>query len=185
LNESDITGLLARWRAGDKSAETELLDVLYPYLRAMAQRELRAANYRHSLRATELVNESYLRLVDQHVAFASRSHFIAIASTVMRRVLMDLLRARAAEKRGTDLDRVSLEPGGEGSQVACEEAIDWLALDEALTTLDRRDATAARVVELRYFGGLNNDEVAAELGMGVATVIRHWQFARAWLHKRL
>jgi RNA polymerase sigma factor (TIGR02999 family) len=185
LNNSDITGLLARWRGGDKSAEAVLLDTLYPHLRAIAQQALRAANYRHSLRATELVNESYLRLVDQRVAFASRSHFIAIASTVMRRVLMDLLRARAAEKRGADVDRVSLEPGSEGDQATPEDAIDWLALDEALTALDRRDATAARVVELRYFGGLNNDEVAAELGVGVATVIRHWQFARAWLHKRL
>ena len=185
MNDSDITGLLARWRAGDKSAETALLDVIYPHLRTMAQQALRGANYHLSLRATELVNESYLRLLDQRASFENRGHFIAIASSVMRRVLMDLLRARAAEKRGADVDRVSLELDGEGDQVASDDSIDWLALDEALTTLERRDATAARVVELRYFGGFNNEEVAAELGMGVATIVRRWQFARAWLHKRL
>jgi RNA polymerase sigma factor (TIGR02999 family) len=185
LNQSDITGLLERWRAGDKSAETALLDAIYPHLRALAQQALRSTNYRLSLRATELVNEAYLRLLDQRAPFENRDHFIAIASSVMRRVLMDLLRARAAEKRGADIDRVSLELGGDGDQVASEDAIDWLALDEALTTLEQRDATAARVVELRYFGGFNNEEVAVELGMGVATIVRRWQFARAWLHKRL
>jgi RNA polymerase sigma factor (TIGR02999 family) len=185
VNDLDITGLLGRWQDGDKSAEESLLAALYPHLRAIAQREIGAAGHRLSLRATELVNESYLRLVGQRSPYAGRNHFMAIASRVMRRVLVDILRAKTADKRGGGMDMLSLEPGGEAEQVAQEDSIDWLALEEGLVTLERRDTTAARVVELRYFGGLNNDEVAGELGVGVATVVRHWQFARAWLHRRL
>lgn len=185
MSDKDITQLLVRWRAGDKQAEATLMDELYPQLRAMAQQQLRGSNYRLTMRATELVNEFYIRLLDQRAPFESRRHFIAVASGVMRRVLVDLLRARAADKRGGNVDHVELSPGGEADQVATEYALDWLTLDEALTKLEQRDKIAARVVELRYFGGFNNDEVAEELGVGVATVVRHWQFARAWLHKRL
>jgi len=185
LSENDITGLLTRWRAGDKSAESALMDALYPLLCSLAQRQLRDSSHRVTLRATELVNESYIRLLDQRTPWENRRHFVAVASSVMRRVLVDLLRARAAEKRGRDYDHVELVPGGEADQVTGEPAMDWLVLEEALTTLERRNSGAARIVELRYFGGLNNDEVAAELEIGVATVVRHWQFARAWLHKRL
>jgi RNA polymerase sigma factor (TIGR02999 family) len=185
LSDSDITGLLVRWRGGDKAAESSLVDALYPQLRAMAQQQLRGNNYRLTMRATELVNEFYIRLLDQRTPYESRRHFIAVASSVMRRVLVDLLRARAADKRGGNHDHIELTPGGEAEQVAGDLVMDWLVLDEALTELQRRDKIAARVVELRYFGGFNNDEVALELGVGVATVVRHWQFARAWLHRRL
>ncbi len=185
LGDEDITGLLQRWRSGDKAAEASLLEVLYPRLCAMAQQQLRGSDYRLTMRAPELVSELYIRLLDQRSPYESRRHFFAVASHVMRRVLVDLLRARAADKRGRHIDHVELAPGGEADHVVHEDTMDWLALDEALITLERRDAIAARVVELRYFGGLNNDEVAAELDVGVATVVRHWQFARAWLHKRL
>jgi RNA polymerase sigma factor (TIGR02999 family) len=185
VNDIDITSLLSRWQDGDKSAEDPLLTALYPYLRATAQRELRSASHGYSLRATELVNESYLRLIAQRSTYAGRRHFMALASRVMRRVLVDLLRSKMADKRGAGVDILSLEPGGDADQVAHEDSIDFLALEEALTTLERRDSIAARVVELRYFGGLSNDEVANELGLAVATVVRHWQFARAWLHHRL
>jgi RNA polymerase sigma factor (TIGR02999 family) len=181
----DITELLARWRDGDKPAEAALLDMIYPQLCALAQRQLRDANYQLTLRATELVSELYIRLFDQQLSYERRRHFFAVASGAMRMVLVDLLRSRTAQKRGRDFNHVELAAGGEAEQQAAEESVDWLALDEALTTLQRRDPIAARIVELRYFGGLNNDEVAAELGIGVATVVRHWQFARAWLHKRL
>lgn len=185
MSEGDITRLLVRWRAGDKTAESAVMDMLYPQLCAMAQRQLHGAGGRVTLRATELVNELYIRLLDQRAPYENRRHFVAVASSVMRRVLVDLLRARSADKRGKHHEHVELIPGGEADQPNDESGVDWLVLDEALTTLQRRDEVAARVVELRYFGGLNNDEVAAELGVGTATVVRHWQFARAWLHKRL
>ncbi|HEY2345667.1 MAG TPA: ECF-type sigma factor [Xanthomonadaceae bacterium] len=185
MGENDITRLLARWRTGDKAAEGALMDALYPQLRDLARRQLHGASHRLTLRATELVNESYLKLLDQRTPWENRRHFVAVASSVMRRVLVDLLRERAAEKRGHGIDHIELVPGVEGEPAASEPALDWLVLEQALATLERRDAIAARVVELRYFGGLNNEEVAAELDIGVATVVRHWQFARAWLHKRL
>lgn len=185
MGESDITGLLARWRGGDKLAEAALIDRLYPELHAMAQQRLRGPSLRLTLSATELVNELYLRLLERRSPYEGRRHFFVVASGVMRRVLVDLLRARGAEKRGGQNEHVELIPGGEGDQVASEGLMDWLALDEALVSLEKRDGIAARVVELRYFGGLNNDEVAEELGVGVATVVRHWQFARAWLLKRM
>lgn len=182
----DITGLLQRWREGDKAAERAVVGAIYPHLRALAQRQLRDANYRLTLRATELVSELYLRLHDRETPYESRRHFMAIASSAMRCVMIDLLRARTADKRGGQMDHVSLEPGGEGEQLAAEEpVVDWVVLDAALTALERRNAIRARVVELRYFGGLSTEEIAAELDISVATVGRHWVFARAWLHKRL
>ncbi len=185
MGEDEITGLLQRWGKGDKQAEQQLIDTLYPVLRSIAQREIRGAGYRLSLRATELVHEAYLRLCSQRTTWNNQSHLLAIASHVMRRVLVDLLRARSAEKRGAGLERITLQPGGPADEVAQEDIIDWLELEQALTKLEERDDTAARIVEMRYFGGMNNDEVALQLGIGVATVVRHWQFARAWLHRRL
>ncbi len=185
MNEDEITGLIERWRHGDKAVEQRLMETLYPVLRTIAQREIHRAGYRMSLRATELVHEAYLRLCDQRTMWDNQSHLLAIASFVMRRVLVDLLRARSAEKRGSGMERITLQPGGPADDVAQEDNIDWLELEQALTTLEVRDNMAARVVEMRYFGGMNNDEVAVQLGVGTATVVRHWQFARAWLHRRL
>jgi RNA polymerase sigma factor (TIGR02999 family) len=180
-----FTALLARWRAGDKLAEQELMDVLYPLLRAKAQLELQGASFRLSLSATDLAHEVYLRLIEQRAPAENRLHFLAIASRVTRRVLVDLLRARAAEKRGGGVDRVSLELTGEAAEVSVADTIDWLALEQALTTLDKRDPVAASIVEMRYFGGMSNGEVAAQLQIGLSTVARHWEFARAWLHRRI
>ena len=185
LGIEEITDLLTRWRTGDKSAEQRLVDSLYPAMRSIAQREIRKAGYRVSLRATELVHEAYLRLCKTNLDWNDRSHLLAISSHVMRLVLIDLLRIKSAEKRGAGIERITLQPDGPADEVSNDDSIDWLELEQALTTLENRDSIAARVVEMRYFGGMNNDEVACHLGIGVATVVRHWQFARAWLHRRL
>jgi RNA polymerase sigma factor (TIGR02999 family) len=185
MKSGDITGLLQRWHDGDKAAESALVERLYPELVVIARTHLRSSRQKMTLRATELVSELYIRLSDQRLPFDNRRHFFAMAGAITRRVLVDLLRAREAEKRGRFVEHVELHPGGDAELLPAGTLLDVLALDEALTVLEQRDAIAAKVVVLRYFGGLNNDEVAAELGVGVATVVRRWQFARAWLLQHL
>lgn len=182
----EITELLGRWRGGDRAAEEQLMTVLYPVMRAMAQRELSGVGQgKLTVRATELANEAYLRLLGQRADWESRTHFLAIAGRMIRRVVVDMLRARQAEKRGADVDVVPLDDDNEHLHPVVEDAIDLLILDQALETLSKRDSVAAQIFELRYFSGLTNDEVARFLDIGVATVVRHWQFGRAFLHRRL
>jgi RNA polymerase sigma factor (TIGR02999 family) len=178
----DITQLLARWQAGDAAAEQRVLALVYPTLRAIARRALDGD--RLTLQPTELVNEAYLRLAAQSSAWANREHFLALYARIARRVVIDLLRRRDAVKRGGGK---SPEPMDDAvpADTDNEVGVDWRALESALADLRRRDAAAASVVELRYFADMNNDEIAAALGLGVATVVRHWRFARAWLHARL
>lgn len=171
-------------RSGDPEAGRQLAAALYPSLKSIAQRNLRPVAHRLSLRATDLAHEAYLRLVDQRTDWQGRAHFLGIAARVTRRVLIELIRERQTEKRGAGVERVQIELEPE-VDVADSGGIDWVELEEALQQLERRDPTAGKVVELRYFGGLNNDEVADVLGIGVATVVRRWKFARAWLHRRL
>lgn len=180
---SDITILLTRWRAGDQNAHAALLRALYPALRALAQREL-AGGARLSLCATELANEAWLRLVGQRTPWQNTTHSLAIAAQAVRRVVVDLIRERAALKRGAEVDFVTLRQAEEvdGDRVP---DVDWLALDAALDELERRDERAARLVELRYFGGMSSAQAAEHLGMSTATATRVFQFARAFLHRRL
>jgi RNA polymerase sigma factor (TIGR02999 family) len=181
-----VTDLLVRWRAGDRAAESDLMKHLYPVLRAMAQREVGAAGAgKLTVRATELAHEAYMRLIDQRSPWQNRAHFLAVAGRTIRRVAVDLVRQRQAEKRGGLIDFVTLDWQDDKGHPATADTVDLLALDQALETLSQRDAVAAQVVELRYFSGLNNDEVAEVIGVGVATVVRHWRFGRAWLHSRL
>lgn len=184
---AEINDWLLRWQDGDREAEQRLIAALYPALKAIAQRSLRPLSHQLSLRATELTHEAYLRLAGQRADWQGRAHFLGIAARVTRRVLIDLVRERQAEKRGGGVQFVGLEfdPERAGEVPAESSPIDWLQLEQALQQLEGRDPIAGRVVELRYFGGLNNDEVAALLEIGVATVVRHWKFARAWLHRRL
>jgi RNA polymerase sigma factor (TIGR02999 family) len=181
--QRDVTGLLSRWRLGDRAAESDLVAYVYPILRAMAQKEL--ASGKLSLHATELAHEAYIRMVQQDTEWESRAHFFTTLAHVLRRVVVDLIRHYQAAKRGRDVNVSGIE-WSETNEVGIPESeMDWLALDEALEALEVRDAVAAKVVELRYFAGLSNEEIAGTLNIGVATVIRHWQFARAWLHRRL
>jgi RNA polymerase sigma factor (TIGR02999 family) len=181
-----VTGLLDRWRGGDRAAEADLMKYLYPALRAMAQRELGAAGPgKLAVHATELAHEAYLRLLDQRSPWQNRAHFLAVAGRTIRRVAVDLVRQRLAEKRGALVEFVTFDWQDEKGEPASADTVDLLALDQALEALAQRDAVAAQVVELRYFSGLNNDEVAEVIGIGVATVVRHWRFGRAYLHSRL
>lgn len=182
----EITELLGRWRAGDRVAEEKLMAVLYPVMRAIAQREILAAGHgKVTVRATELANEAYLRVLDQRTDWESRTHFLAIAGRMVRRVIVDLIRARETEKRGGSVDVIPLDAVDEQLHPVVEDGVDLLILEDALEKLAKRDVVAAQVVELRYFSGLNNDEVAKLLDVGVATVVRHWQFGRAFLFRKL
>lgn len=158
---------------------------MYPELRKIAQRALRPSGHKISLSATDLVHEAYLRLVGQRLPWQNRAQFLAISARVTRNVLIDLIRERNAEKRGAGSPMVSLTLEVCDDVATEPDVIDWLALEQALQQLESRDVVAGKIVELRYFGGLNNDEVAQTLGIGVATVVRHWKFARAWLHRRI
>ncbi len=178
----DITALLRDWRQGDLAARDQLVAVLYPELRALADRQLRGERANHTLQPTALVNEAYLRLSGlERMDFQDRSHFVRMAARVMREVLVDHARRRQAAKRDGG-HRVTLT----GLEVASETGtVDALALDGALTRLEQIDPDKARVVELRYFGGLTIEETAEAMGSSPATVKRHWQSARAWLFDAL
>ena len=180
----EITGWLVGWQQGDDDARERLFAVVQPQLRQIAARFLRQERESHTLEPNALVNELCLRLLGgRPLAFEDRAHFFAIAAATMRRILIDHARARVAGKRGGARQRVSLTAVDGWSPVAQSE--DVLALDQALSRLEKADPRAARVVELRFFGGLREDEVAAVLGVSAITVKRDWKAARAWLVSRL
>jgi len=182
----DVTGLLLAWGRGDQSAADRLVPAVYDELHRRAERAMRREGGDHTLQATALVHESYLRLVDQRrVEWRSRAHFFAIAATVMRRILVDHARARLAAKRGGGAAPITLAGAGEGAAADGADEVDLLALHEALERLAVLDPEQARLVELRYFGGLTIDETADALGVSPATVKREWTLARAWLRREL
>jgi len=180
---ADITLLLSQWSGGDRSALDRLIPLMRPQLVRLAQSYLERERVGHTLQATALVNEVYLKLVDQQsVSWKDRAHFVAIAATIMRRLLVDYARRRNAEKRGGANIAVTLD---EARGIPAEESLDLVALDEALGRLHRADATKSRIIELRFFGGLSVEETAAVVGLSRATVNRHWKMARAWLYHEL
>ena len=178
-----ITALLNDVTAGKRDAFDRLLPLVYDELRLRAARYLRRERPNHTLQATALVHESYLRLVDQReVRWQNRAHFFGVAAQAMRRILVDEARSRGRWKRGGGGRHVSLgqvEPESKG------RSVDLLALDEALRRLAVRDARQARVVELRYFGGLTVEEAAEVIGVSEVTVRREWTMAKAWLRREL
>jgi len=182
--ENDVTELLVAWGSGDRHALEQLLTTVHGELRRLARRELSRERTDHTLQPTALVNELYLRLVEQNrVSWQNRAHFFAIAARMMRRILVDHARARGATKRGgPSCARVSLS---DAMNVASEPAVDVLALDAALARLDERDPDQARIVELRYFSGLSVEETAAVLGKSPRTIKREWRVAKAWLFGQL
>jgi RNA polymerase sigma factor (TIGR02999 family) len=182
----DVTGLLLAWRDGDASAGERLLPAIYDELRRQAARAMRREDGAHTLQATALVHEAYLRLVDQRrVEWRSRAHFFGVAAQMMRRVLVDHARTRLAAKRGGALQRVTLGDVGAGAEDAGSDELDVLALHDALERLAAFDPDQARLVELRYFGGLGIEDTAEALGVSPATVKREWAVARAWLRREL
>ncbi len=182
----EITALLARWKTGDRSVENDLLSQVYPVLLDLARAQIRRNSGVLTLQTTELANEAYARLhAQQSVDWQNRDHFFAIAATVIRRVVVDHLRQRGAEKRGGGLPFISLDDITESQTPAIDESVDWIAVDQALTDLAEVDAECARVVELKFFSGLTTERIAEVCGSSVATVGRQWRFSRAWLGQRL
>lgn len=178
-----ITHLLLAWGQGDQAALETLMPLVYGELRKVAARHLRGQREGHTLQTTALVNEAYLRLIDaSQVQWQNRAHFFAVAAHFMRRILVDFARSRNYQKRGGGAQAVELD---EAMIVAPERGADLLALDEALTRLQALNERQAQVVELRYFGGLSEEESAEALKVSVRTVRRDWNFARVWLHREL
>src|ERR1700674_662532 len=179
----DVTGLLLSWRQGDPGALDRLVPLVYDELRRVARGHLRREPPGHRLQATALVHEVYRRLVDvDRRTLKNRTHFFAVAARLMRQILVDHARRKRADKRGGGVTMVSLD---EVSPAAQTSGVDVLALDEALDALSSLDVRQCRVVELRFFAGLNIDEAAEALDVSTATVEREWVMAKAWLHRRL
>jgi len=179
-----ITLWLTNWRQGDQNASERLFAVVYPQLQRIAARFLRNERNDHTLEPSALVHELYVRLLgSEPVAFNDRAHFFALAAQTMRRILIDHARARIADKRGGEQQRVNLSAVEGWNPVSYNQ--DLLDLDQALLKLEKADSRAARVVELRFFGGLQEEEVAEVLNVSVITVKRDWKVARAWLIGRL
>lgn len=181
-NDADITQILRAMRSGDASAAEQLLPLIYAELHRLAASYMRRERKDHTLQPTALINEAYLRLAREDLEWQNREHFIGVAANVMRRVLVDHARAHNAGMRGGGQRRVELE---EGIAVSEERSSELLSLDEALSRLAAVNLRQARIVELRYFGGLTVDEVAALLSIAPRSVKRDWALARIWLHKEL
>jgi RNA polymerase sigma factor (TIGR02999 family) len=178
-----VTQILLEWTGGRGGALDDLMPHLVGELRRLAARELRRERGAHTLQPTALVHEVYLRLVGRRsVAWKNRAHFLGYAAQVIRRILVDHARAQRTAKRGDGAVRVTLVPG---HAVAPAPDVDLVALDRALDRLAALDARQAKVVELRFFGGLSVRETAAALAIGEATVVRDWASARAWLYREL
>ena len=181
--QHQITQLLAEWSDGNQAALDELYPLVYEELHRLARRYMSRERKGHTLQTTALINEAYVRLVDQrNVHWANRSHFFAISAQIMRRILIDHARRHAYAKRGGGAQQVSLE---EVALVAREAGSDLMKLDEALKILAKMDPRRCHVVELRYFGGLSNEEIAGVLKVSENTVTRDWNLARAWLYQQL
>jgi len=180
---SGVTELLRRWNSGDREAMDRLMPIVYDELRRLAAGYLRGERPGHTLQPTALVHEAYLRLVRQdRVEWQNRAHFFGIAASMMRRVLVDHARRRQAEKRDAGGFRLTLQLG-EAFEAARDPEL--LELDQALGRLERLDADQARVVELRFFGGLTVEETAVVLGISTATVKREWRTAKAFLRREM
>ena len=180
---SDVTQLLIASRAGESGALDRLMPLLYDELHRLAAARLRSERADHTLQATALVNEAWLKLVQQREqSWANRAHFLAIAATVMRRVLVNHAEARRAEKRGGGRAPITLT---ETAAVVETRAADLLDVDAALQRFAELDPEKARLVELRFFAGLTDEEAAQVLGVSTRTVERHWRLARAWLRREL
>jgi len=179
----EVTQLLIAWSNGDQESLEKLVPLVYDELRRIARRYMEREPAGHTLQTTALVNEAYLRLIEQKVMkWQNRAHFFAISAQVMRRILVSMARARHADKRGGEARQVSLD---EALMVSEERAAELVALDEAMNALAALDPRRSRVVELRYFGGLSVEETAEVLKISPETVMREWKRAKAWLYTEL
>lgn len=181
--QTETTNLLLAWAAGDQQVLPKLMEIVYQDLHRAAHRYMSMERRSHTLQTTALIHETYLRLVDQRqLRFEDRTHFLAICAGLMRRVLIDFARSRRRKKRGEGEFHLPLDAAPE---VAARAGPDLLAIDEALSQLTVIDERKAKVVELRFFGGLTEEEIAGALNISVETVGRDWRFARDWLRKEM
>ena len=182
-NPTRVTGLLLKWGRGDEKALERLIPLVHRELHQIARRCMAGEGKGHSLQATALVNEAYLRLVDaKNVAWHDRVHFLSVAARVMRRILVDHARAGRARKRGGGAAKVTFD---EALAVSNEPRQDFVALDDALEALSRFDERKSRIVELRFFGGLTVEETASVVDVSPETVMRDWQLAKVWLRREM
>jgi RNA polymerase sigma factor (TIGR02999 family) len=178
-----VTALLFAWRSGDKDAYDRLFEQVHAELHRLARRYMAGERPGHVLQATALVNEAYLRLIEiEQVSWQDRAHFFAVAARVMRRILVDDARARHYQKRGGGAEKISLE---EAILVSGQPGRELIALDDALTALAAVDERKSRVVELRFFGGLNLEETATVVGVSPDTIKRDWRMAKVWLLREI
>lgn len=183
MSSAKVTQLLLEMSGGNRTAVDELLPLVYREMKRIAGGQLRNERPGHTLQATALVHEAYMKLVDQReVSWQNRAHFLGVATQVMRRILMDYAKSRQRDKRGGGVRPVSLD---EALVVSEDRASDLIVIDEALTRLEQLDPRQAKVVELRFFGGLSVEETAAAMEISTPTVKREWAMARAWLHREL
>ena len=183
FSQNEVTQLLLDWGNGDKAALDKLVPVVYQELRRLAAYYMRRERPGHTLQTSALVNEAYMRLVDySQMRWQSRAHFFAVAAQAMRRILVEHARKRHFAKRGGGAVKVSFD---EAAIVSQEQASELVALDDALTSLEAMDQRKARIVELRYIGGLNIEETAEVLAISPATVQREWRAAKAWLYRAI
>jgi len=183
LSCTQVTELLTAWSAGDQAALEKLTPLVYDELRRIAHRYMGSARPDHTLQTTALVNEAYLRLAEQkHPNWKNRAHFLAVAARAMRQILVNYAMSYNAQKRGGGAQKIELD---EVALVAAAQSKEVIELNEALERLGKLDARKAQVVELKYFGGLNQDEIASVLTISAETVRREWRFAKAWLLNEL
>jgi len=182
--KNEVTQMLRRWSEGDEDSLDKLMPFVYDELRRQAMRYLNRERRNHTLQTNDLINEAYLKLIDQkNVKWQSRMHFFAIAANAMRQILVDYARTKHRLKRGGNDVQITLD---ERLMVAASETdVDLMALDEALSRLEKIDEQQTKVVELRYFSGLSLEETAAVLKISRATAAREWAMAKAWLHREL
>ena len=179
----EITQILLSWGKGDQAALDQLIPLVYPELRRMARRYMGRENSAHTLQTSALINEAYLRLIDQQkVEWQDRGHFFAVAAQVMRHILIDHARRHRYSKRGGGAQHVPLD---DAEIVNHERAAELVALDDALTGLAKIDPRKSQIVELRFFGGLSVEETAEVMNLSPITVMREWRAAKAWLHREI
>jgi RNA polymerase sigma-70 factor (ECF subfamily) len=182
VDQGEVTLLLRAMQGGDPTASEKLLPLVYNELHRLAESYMRRERPNHTLQPTALINETYLRLTGDTINWQNRAHFVGVAANIMRRVLVDHARAHKAGIRGGNLQRVEFE---EGIAISKERSNEMLQLDDALNKLEEVNPRQAKVVELRYFGGLSVEEIAAILNIGPRTVEREWASARVWLFERI
>jgi RNA polymerase sigma-70 factor, ECF subfamily len=183
---AEVTQLLRAWQSGEREALDRLIPLVYEELRVIASRVASQEWRNGSMQTTALVNEAFMKLVDQRSAdWQNRAHFFAIAAQVMRRILLDDARRRLREKRGGGTVTISIDQLSPSPSAAAVDMVDIIAIDRALRDLERLDPDQARIIELRFFGGLTVEETGAVLGVSPATVKREWSVAKGWLYRAL